>query len=312
MEIIYRFLTFVLWILSVESVIDISPYKTLLLDLHNDIRRDVKASNMQKLDWSPILEEEASRWAENCHFQIQRIGNGENLAMHTADKQLEDLLEEGFNMWSSGKDEYKYGDKLSSKTGHYTQLIWADTSKVGCSMKRCPVLFMKNGVTVKDAWFLVCFYNPPGNVFGKDPYIVGNSCKKCREGQRCDNGLCEGHQSTGTRNIIPTTNINQLFQWRSRNTYAPYVDKNIHGSPENICFDISPQCDLWRGMCIDRRYAFDLFTLCRKTCGFCHNSTCVDSRDTTSCKYWQQYGYCRNSLYAEFMAKNCAKTCNFC
>ncbi|XP_071153199.1 cysteine-rich secretory protein-like [Mytilus edulis] len=312
MEIIYRFLTFVLWILSVESVIDISPYKALLIDLHNDIRRDVKASNMQKLDWSPILEEEASRWAENCHFQIQRIGNGENLAMHTADKQLEDLLEEGFNMWSSGKDEYKYGDKLSSKTGHYTQLIWADTSKVGCSMKRCPVLFMKNGVTVKDAWFLVCFYNPPGNVFGKDPYIVGNSCKKCREGQRCDNGLCEGHQSTGTRNIIPTTNINQLFQWRSRNTYAPYVDKNIHGSQENICFDISPQCDLWRGMCIDRRYAFDLFTLCRKTCGFCHNSTCVDSRDTTSCKYWQQFGYCTNSLYAEFMAKNCAKTCNLC
>ena len=69
------------------------------------------------------MEEEASRWSENCHFQIQRIGNGENLAMHTADKQLEDLLEEGFNMWSSGKDEYKYGDKLSSKTGHYTQVF---------------------------------------------------------------------------------------------------------------------------------------------------------------------------------------------
>lgn len=31
-----------------------------------------------------------------------------------------------------------------------------------------------------------------GNIIRKNPYIDGNSCKKCKEGQQCDNGLCQG------------------------------------------------------------------------------------------------------------------------
>jgi hypothetical protein len=35
-------------------------------------------------------------------------------------------------------------------------------------------------------------FNYSGNIIRKNPYIDGNSCKKCKEGQQCDNGLCQG------------------------------------------------------------------------------------------------------------------------
>ena len=44
---------------------------------------------------------------------------------------------------------------FSMETGHFTQVVWAATERVGCGVAQC------NGM---DVW--VCNYDPPGNLEG--------------------------------------------------------------------------------------------------------------------------------------------------
>ncbi|BBN13809.1 hypothetical protein MPTK1_6g06560 [Marchantia polymorpha subsp. ruderalis] len=53
--------------------------------------------------------------------------------------------------------------KVSGETmiaSHYTQVVWRDTAALGCGSATCP----------SGALFVVCSYDPPGNVVGQLPY----------------------------------------------------------------------------------------------------------------------------------------------
>ena len=45
--------------------------------------------------------------------------------------------------------------------GHYTQVVWRDSTAIGCARVDC-----NNGGGV----FITCNYNPPGNYVGRSPY----------------------------------------------------------------------------------------------------------------------------------------------
>ncbi|KAL5549053.1 hypothetical protein UlMin_004284 [Ulmus minor] len=45
--------------------------------------------------------------------------------------------------------------------GHYTQIVWRDTKKIGCAQVTCA-----GGKGV----FMTCNYDPPGNYYGEKPY----------------------------------------------------------------------------------------------------------------------------------------------
>ena len=75
--------------------------------------------------------------------------------------------------------------RFNSDTGHYTQVVWADTYTVGCGF---------SGFLSYDGWYnkyYVCNYGPGGNVIGGSTYTVGGACTRCpAAAPGCNNGLC--------------------------------------------------------------------------------------------------------------------------
>jgi hypothetical protein len=46
--------------------------------------------------------------------------------------------------------------------GHYTQLVWSESLRLGCGLAKCPNLKLRNSI--------VCDYAPGGNYPGQRPY----------------------------------------------------------------------------------------------------------------------------------------------
>ncbi len=82
----------------------------------------------------------------------------------------------GFNGCSE-RENY-HGDRGCSGTvGHYTQVLWANSYKVGCG-------YTEDGGTL-------CNYSPGGNYIGQNYFDVGAACSACPETHPfCNNGLC--------------------------------------------------------------------------------------------------------------------------
>lgn len=66
--------------------------------------------------------------------------------------------------WVGEKKYYNYTSNTcaaNEKCGTYTQVVWRNSTELGCSQANC----------VKEmASLIVCFYNPPGNYVGERPY----------------------------------------------------------------------------------------------------------------------------------------------
>jgi hypothetical protein len=65
--------------------------------------------------------------------------------------------------WYNEIKDYTYGPLTSSnwyKTGHYTQMVWKNTTHVGFGVAICS----------SGAIIIVANYNPPGNYMGQKPY----------------------------------------------------------------------------------------------------------------------------------------------
>ncbi len=120
------------------------------------------------LVWNDDLAAYAYNYAQSlkggdsdpCNYVLKHSGGqyGENLAAGTNSSPA-DLV----NLWY---DEIKYYDYNNvtgiehdgHEVGHFTQLVWASSTDLGCSVERCT-----NG-----AVYLICEYSPAGNI-----YVVG-------------------------------------------------------------------------------------------------------------------------------------------
>ena len=127
---------------------------------HNKWRAKVGAP---PLEWSDELAATALKWAqqlkkENCAFKHSGVnGLGENLFMGTTGHYRPT---EVVDNWGDEIKNYNYkNNTCSGVCGHYTQVVWANTKRVGCAKIEC------NGM---DIW--VCNYDPPGNYRGQKPY----------------------------------------------------------------------------------------------------------------------------------------------
>jgi pathogenesis-related protein 1 len=133
------------------------------LDFHNAKRKDVGSPPLQ---WSTDLAAVAQKWADHlaangCSLQHTQGGlYGENLfggggKPYTAVDASQD--------WYSEISKFHDGPLTPSNwapAGHYTQMVWSKTAKVGMGRATCS-----GGLVV-----IVAEYDPPGNYMGQKPY----------------------------------------------------------------------------------------------------------------------------------------------
>ena len=140
-----------------------------VLALHNIERA---AAGVPLLTWDPQLGIEAARYAVQLAITRRfahsaassRRNTGENLWMGTRGAfPLENMV----YSWSSEKRLFKAGvfPAISrsgnwQEVGHYTQMVWPGTRRVGCAL-----------ATSASADYLVCRYDPSGNVHGKPLFV---------------------------------------------------------------------------------------------------------------------------------------------
>ncbi|KAI8117389.1 hypothetical protein FF38_01287 [Lucilia cuprina] len=213
--------------------------KDIILKEHNRLRQTVAtgrypgqpgAENMREIVWDNELAQRAQQWAENCEFRhdphrtINRFTMGQNMAIIWSTAPLEpddgDFASR-IQKWFDEVQKYQFGDAWSSKTGHYSQLVWGETSLVGCG-------FTEYKDTTKYNKLYVCNYGPGGNVVGLKPYEVGKpACSSygMKPSPRYQ-GLCAAPEgSTGfSSNSIETyeNNNNNNKVTNNYNSYNTY------------------------------------------------------------------------------------------
>lgn len=82
------------------------------------------------------------------------------------------------NGWHREVDKFTYGgNNVLGAVGHYTQMVWENSTKIGCGYAQCDNIY-----------YFVCNYAPAGNFDINNPYRTGTSCSKCNS--KCSNNLC--------------------------------------------------------------------------------------------------------------------------
>lgn len=107
------------------------------------------------------------------NYAYQRSGDCD--LQHSGGEYGENLFEGGgdgfgFNArdavdaWVGEQQFYDYDSNSCAEgeqCGHYTQVVWRDSVRLGCARVECS----NNGW-----WFITCNYSPPGNYVEQRPY----------------------------------------------------------------------------------------------------------------------------------------------
>ncbi|XP_060171036.1 pathogenesis-related protein PR-1-like [Lycium barbarum] len=129
----------------------------------------VRATKMElPLTWDSNLENYAKWWASQRRQDCKLVHSfpegyfklGENIYWGSGNTWTPT---DAVNAWA---DEQKYYDYASNSCaegqlcGHYTQIVWKSTTKIGCARVVCD----------SGDVFMTCNYFPPGNYVGEKPY----------------------------------------------------------------------------------------------------------------------------------------------
>lgn len=147
---------------------DPQTFSAEMLRDHNLVRQN---HNVGALVWDESLAADASRYAQRLaaakqfeHSESARgqPAQGENLWMGTRSAYA---FREMTGAWIEEGQDFTRGTfpNISrsgswEKVGHFTQMVWSETRKVGCAVA---------ANTENDV--LVCRYFPAGNVLGRNP-----------------------------------------------------------------------------------------------------------------------------------------------
>lgn len=174
------------------------------------------ASNMKQMIWDNELARVAQAHADQCKFdhdcadcrRVERFGVGQNLYIYKQSirkaatnwkRAVTDWYDE-VEIFSNKKVE---PFQFSAAIGHFSQLVWANTDRVGCGATSYR----------EGKWYATlytCNYGPNGNFIRGQMYKKGRACSECPTGTSCSRdypGLCGTGLSPAPSFIssVPTT-----------------------------------------------------------------------------------------------------------
>lgn len=118
------------------------------------------------LVWSASVAATAQAWADGCDFKHSGGKFGENIYA-TAGKDA--TPQEVINSWAGEAKDYDYAANTCKSTcGHYTQVVWRKSARLGCGVTKCSKNSPFPGFAEWQFW--VCNYDPPGNFNNEKPY----------------------------------------------------------------------------------------------------------------------------------------------
>lgn len=141
-----------------------------ITNLHNEVRATVSVA---PLTWDDDLAAIAQTWADSCTDNENPIGlvdHNPNRSDNYPGYVGENIYGSGgtatpegaVGLWAAEEANYDYdSNTCSGVCGHYTQIVWSTTERVGCGLSNCQGL--QYGSTI------VCNYSPGGNN-GNRPY----------------------------------------------------------------------------------------------------------------------------------------------
>lgn len=146
-----------------------------LLTMHNCARRSTAPAaspRLNLLSWDPALATFAQNYANNCQYAHNTSAPyGENLYAGAVSAGFPTGVEAAAATdWANEDVNYNYAaNSCSGVCGHYTQMVWRSTARVGCGIRQCTANSPFQPPFLN--WTLVvCNYDPPGNVSSQRPY----------------------------------------------------------------------------------------------------------------------------------------------
>ncbi|PNP48900.1 hypothetical protein TGAMA5MH_00058 [Trichoderma gamsii] len=156
-----------------------NDYQSAMLNEHNIHRANHSAP---ALEWDDQLAGFAHITASGCVFAHDMtegggsVAYGQNLASFGSSGDISgDQILSG----RRGVTDQWYNDEMENWTfygqsnppsgldldafGHFTQVVWKGSTKVGCATVQCP----SGSVLSLPSWYTVCNYGPPGNFGGE-------------------------------------------------------------------------------------------------------------------------------------------------
>nr|XP_039250396.1 glioma pathogenesis-related protein 1-like [Styela clava] len=165
------------------------------------MRRTRHSSNMRYMTWDGELAWNAEVYGRRCRYRRNKYKKhskyssiGENMfATKASSSVFKPPM--AIRKWFSENSNFNYYSRtcLSKKVcGHYTQVVWAESFKVGCALTKCTFI---SELQYRNSLLFICYYATAGNVTGEDGklvsvYEVGNACSKCDKDDYCRKSMC--------------------------------------------------------------------------------------------------------------------------
>ncbi len=155
------------------------PIAIAIVAAHNTARANVipqPQTPIPNLGWSEDAAAAAQSWANRCTWghdpKLGSLSMGQNIyTVANSTGKYDTNPADVVGSWAGEGVDYDYASNTCAAgkvCGHYTAVVWRNTTGTGCGHRVCTTGSPFAGYPTWDFW--VCNYVPAGNYLGQKPY----------------------------------------------------------------------------------------------------------------------------------------------